>query len=313
MGNNTQLAAASQRQLLILGASSFVGRSLWQKVDCGFSVGTFYNTPQANLKYFDSVRMDVRDIVGTDRNFTHGVILLGDTEPDSCYSDPSRSSALNVESIIRIIDVLVERDITPVFISSQFVFDGVKGGYVEDDPVNPVLVYGTQKVLVEQYLREQTDNHLILRISKVCGVSPGDGTLFTAWVDSILDGVDKMRCANDQRFSPILVDDVVDAVLSTIEDGCIGTYHLAGPESYTRAEMLMMLLFKLNNLRDFNIEVETCSINDFNLPEDRPIDVSMKSDKLVGDTGLGLRTPSDICDQIVSNYLEQSPERILLT
>ena len=309
MGYSTQLTEPSQRQLLLLGASSFVGNCLFQKIGVDCAVGTFFRNSRTELEYFDSVRMDVNDLIGIDDNFGHAVILLGDSDPDSCVNDVAKSNALNVVSIIEIIDVLIDKDITPVFISSQFVFDGLKGAYNEEDPVNPILVYGKQKVAVEQYLREQTKNHLILRLPKVYGTSPGDGTLFTSWVDNIRSGMRQITCAEDQIFSPIVVDDVADAILATIEAGCIGTYHVSGPESYTRIEMLMILLSKLDRIGNFDIQLEPCSINDFDLPERRPIDVSMISDKLVRELGLQLKPLNESCDQIISNYFPSRAEK----
>ncbi len=282
-----------------------MGNRLYHSVGMQSAVGTFYKNTKKQMRYFDSVRMNLNDIIGVSDNFSHAVILLGDTQPNSCITDIAKSNAVNVESLIRIIDVLIEKDITPVFISSQFVFDGAAGEYVEEDAVNPILVYGRQKVHIEEYLEKHSEKYLVLRLANVYGDSPGDGTLFTSWMDKVFGGATQITCASDQKFSPIYIEDVVEAIIATTNNDCIGTYHVAGPQRYARVELLMMLLSKLEKYIELDIAVNTCSINDFDLPERRPIDVSMKPEKLVRDTGIRLNEPSEICDQMIHDYLVQ--------
>src|SRR5258708_7860184 len=53
-------------------------------------------------------------------------------------------------------------------VSTDYVFDGTKAGpYTEDDPVNPLSVYGASKEAGEQAIRAILPAHLILRSSWV--------------------------------------------------------------------------------------------------------------------------------------------------
>lgn len=300
--STTHVHEGSNRYLL-LGASSFVGRHLFQQLGHSAAVGTYFNNAKKYMRYFDSVTMSLGEIIRPDERFTHAVILLGDSQPDSCHADIIKSQKLNVTSIVQIIDSLVSYNIIPIFISSQFVFDGVRGGYTEEDTVNPILVYGQQKVAVENYLKDRCEAYLVLRLPHVYGSVKGDRTLLTSWLDQILKGETRIRCAEDQRFSPIYVGDVAEAVRATVENGCVGTYHVAGPQIYARIELLKMLLSKLQDRLDIDIEIEACSINEFAVAEPRPIDVSMNTDKLIRDTGLTLHDAGAVCEQIFRNYL----------
>ena len=84
-----------------------------------------------------------------------------------------RSYAINVQSTRRVIDDLVELGIKPVFTSSEYVFDGEQGNYVEDDPAIPSTVYGSQKLQIEQYLTDRCVDYAVLRLAKVYGSDPG--------------------------------------------------------------------------------------------------------------------------------------------
>jgi dTDP-4-dehydrorhamnose reductase len=57
-----------------------------------------------------------------------------------------------------------------VHYSTDYVFDGTKtGAYVEDDPPNPLCVYGRSKLEGEQSVRDSRCPHLVLRTSWVYG------------------------------------------------------------------------------------------------------------------------------------------------
>lgn len=287
---------------LLFGASSFIGLQLIDEIGSESALGTYCTNYQPGMRRYDSVTMTVDDLLEPSERYTHAVLLLGDSQPDSCYENSDRSHQLNVTSIVRLVDDLILRGIMPIFISSQFVFDGTKGNYTEEDIAHPILLYGRQKLAVEDHIRLRTDRHLILRLPHVYGRRLNDQTLLTAWLDQIRGGARNLRCATDQRFSPIYVDDVGRAILSLVGNRCTGTYHLAGPEICTRSELLQILLAKIHRQSHVRVKVDGCSINDFSVAEPRPIDVSMVPDKLVRDTNIRLQTPGDICDLILSDY-----------
>ena len=242
--------------------------------------------------------MSLSDVLGPSERIAQAVILLGDTDPESCAADLKRSEALNVDSVVAVIRYLTGRRIKPVFISSELVFDGTKGGYTESDPVNPVLTYGRQKVEVEKYLRSFCDSYAVVRLAKVFGGEPGGGTLFTRWLAAIERG-ETIRCATDQIFSPIFVDDAAEGIVRLIDADAGGLFHLAGAKAYRRIELLEMLLSRLNGRLREDVKVVRCSIHDFKLREKRPLDVSMRPDKFLEATGMKLKDAETICAGIV--------------
>ena len=292
------------QKLLIFGASSYIGRRLLNRLGPEKAVGTYFSSPSADMVYFDSLTMDLAEILNKSE-FSHAVILLGNTHPDSCVADVKRSNELNVRSIERIINELTFEGIIPIFTSSEFVFDGTRGNYVEEDLPSPILIYGRQKLKIEEHLKDTCKQYVILRLAKVYGDTPGDQTLFSSWLDMLLKGQREIRCAADQRFSPVFIDDVVEGIIKVYTEDHKGIYHMAGPSPYTRIELLKMLITRLNNFKVWEVEVKPCSIRDFNLPEKRPVDVSMKPNKLIRETGISLTKPADACDRILKKYLQE--------
>ncbi|PPR62487.1 MAG: dTDP-4-dehydrorhamnose reductase [Alphaproteobacteria bacterium MarineAlpha4_Bin2] len=281
-------------KLLILGASSFVGQHLWKQLGPQQAIGTYNRNPISHGTFFDSLSMRVGDIIDDPSDIRAAVILLGDTHPDSCADDAAISRALNVRSVLRTLDDLSELDIPPIFTSSEFVFDGERGDYEEADVAEPILLYGHQKLEVERYMQDRGGRFCILRLAKVYGEEPGDGTIISGFIDAVQRG-NHLKCASDQRFSPVYVGDVCDAILEVTEREINGLFHLGGPSGLSRFECLEQTLTAVRKYQQVELEIETCSIRDFRLFEPRPVDVSMNSSKLVAATGLRLRRFNESC------------------
>jgi dTDP-4-dehydrorhamnose reductase len=278
------------KRILVVGGSSFLGRRLLARLGPARALGTYCRAPIPDGVQFDALTMDLDAVLTAPEEFSHAVLLLGNTRIVSCAEDPERSEQLNVAALQRLIRRLAQRGITPVFTSSDAVFDGAKGGYTEEDAPNPVVTYGRQKLAVERFLAEQGPPHLIVRLTKLAGTERGDGSLFTAWLDQIERG-ETIRCAYDQRLSPIDVEDAVEAICRLIESDAQGVFHAGGPRAYSRLDLLQLLLSRVR----VPAKVVPCRLRDVPLPETPPLDVSLNSEKLMRTTGLRPHRIETIC------------------
>ena len=285
----------NKNKILLLGGSGFIGLHLRARLVAHMGedqvVATYNETPFPGGVKFEALSMDLRQAVPDLEVFSHAVILFASTHPDDCARNPEASQALNVTVVKAIIDQLDESNVCPVFASTEMVFDGQKGDYVESDPMNPVLLYGKQKAEVEEYLRGHVPGALILRIANVYGSDPAGGGIIAGWYKTVADGAETVRCASDYIASPVHVEDVAETVRRLMEGGCHGTYHIAGPQSLSRLEIFETLLDEIRKVRPVEVNVVSCGINDFPTAEGRPLNISMKADKLIAETGL---TPRDL-------------------
>lgn len=302
---NTEL----ENKLLILGGSSYIGRHLIKQLLPGKYTATYATHPFDGGHEFDCTSDRLSDKFNELENYRYAILLLGDTEPDSCVLHPQRSNSINVDGITRVIDDLVEIGVGIIFVSTEFVFDGKQGQYSESDLASPILLYGTQKRIIERYLEKYAKDFAVLRLAKVYGGECGDGTLFTNWLSRIeLGTLDK--CASDQRFSPIHVDDVVDALLKTVKSRLQGVFHVGGPEGHSRMECLMTLLEEVGRFKHVDLTPKPCLINDFEFPEVRPVDVSMKIDKFKSQVRFRPRGIKEFCGELaLANFGISAPKR----
>ncbi len=285
------------KKVLILGGSSYVGRHLVERLNKSQVIPTYNKSKIPNGIKFDSRAMNIEDVVDLDE-INCAIILLGDTDPESCTDDIKRSEELNVESIKRIIDILSIKNIKVIFSSSEFVYAGDSSNYNELNYSQPILLYGKQKLEIEHYIEKKIKDYAILRFAKIYGTDSDDNTLFTSWLNKIIKG-DDIVCADDQYFSPVHISNVVDSIVFSINNKIHGIYNLAGPDRKSRIEFLDTLMKEVKSKTECDINIIPCSIDDFPLNEKRPKDVSMNPSKLVNTTGIKLITVEESCEKIV--------------
>jgi len=288
-------------QRLILGASGLLGREIVRYFGEAGTIATYAGTKASGLRKFDVLSDDIDPLLADLMPGSPVFVLMGVTEIDQCARAPSTSNALNVEATIQTIERVIQFDLLPVYISSDSVFDGDAGHYAEGDQTNPLHLYGRQKLEVERFILNSGKQHLILRLPKVVSAFPERGTLFSDWLDAIRRE-EKVRCAEDQLFSPILISDVSRTIASLIDAKRFGLFHLAGPETWSRADLFELLIDKLGAVPH---RMERCSIRDFpELFEVRPLNCTLNTGKIKTELGSNFSTTSmeSVCAAIARNY-----------
>ena len=121
----------------------------------------------------------------------------------------------------------------PVFIhySTDYVFDGKKsGGYKEnDEPRNPVNIYGESKLLGEKYVsngssRNKSLKYYIIRTSWLYG---RNGKNFVDTISELLQNRDQIKVVNDQYGKPTYAHDLAIKTRELLEgDYLSGIYHI---------------------------------------------------------------------------------------
>lgn len=115
-----------------------------------------------------------------------------------------------------------------VHISTDYVFDGTKGGaYTEEDSPCPVGVYGKSKLEGETLIRERIDAHYIIRTSWLYGQN---GKNFVLTMLRLFNERDEVDVVVDQYGSPTWTVDLAGAILYLVDHGRgkYGTYHYSG-------------------------------------------------------------------------------------
>ncbi len=280
------------KRMVLFGGSGLIGRALARRLGRDRAVCTFRSRPVEGGIRYDALTADPATVLDQAGPASHALLLFANSDTRQCATDPEATRQVNVAANKRVIDALLARGIMPVFFSSDGVFDGEKGNYVEDDPVKPVMEYGKQKAEVERYLRERTDDFLILRPARVYGAAPGAGTMLDDWLQAVTEG-HEIVCAHDTRFCPIDVDDLATLVTALVENDTRGVFHTGGPESATHWSLLKSLLDALD-AEDRAPPLVLKSILDLADWEPRPLDTSLVSTKAYEKCGFVPADPESV-------------------
>jgi dTDP-4-dehydrorhamnose reductase len=154
------------------------------------------------------------------------------TAVDKAESERDEAFAVNAEGPGSLASVCVQQGIPMIHISTDYVFDGLKGSpYVETDPVCPTSAYGESKAAGENAVRDQIESHLILRTSWLYSTH---GNNFVKTILRLASERKELRVVADQHGCPTYAADLAAAILHIakhIQSGQAipwGTYHYCG-------------------------------------------------------------------------------------
>jgi len=192
--------------------------------------------------------------------------------PD-CQSNLALARTVNVDATAHL--AALARGIGFIFFSTDLVFDGRKGNYIETDPVNPLSVYGETKVAAEEIVLKNP-RHIVVRTSLNSGSSPkGD----TAYNEQLRDGwmrgrtlqlfFDEFRCP-----IPAAVTARATWELAGLDSG--GMFHLAGSERLSRAQIGDLAAARHPELE---ARMKRCSLREY-VGAQRPADTSLNCAKI---------------------------------
>lgn len=237
-------------RVLVTGGSSLPGYRIAEALaQRGYEVIATYNrNPVSFDREVRVVRLDLTDPEMVAR-------LLSELKPDivvhvAAYSDVdgcevNRELAwrVNVEGTRTLVKASRKAGVEKlVYISTDYVFDGERGGYREDDTPNPVNYYGLTKLLGEEAVAGY-ESYIIARTSAIYGFGPGRPNFGRLLPEKLSKG-EEVPAFIDQRLSPTHARLLAEAVVGLIEKNAEGVYHVAG-QAMTRYEFARLVARKL--------------------------------------------------------------------
>jgi dTDP-4-dehydrorhamnose reductase len=250
----------------------------------------------------DLAAPDVRPLKLREGGYRYTIIAAAITGLARCEQDKELTRARNVAGALELARQLAEEGVTPVFFSTDNVFDGREGGYDDDSPTNPLNEYGAQKAEVERRMPEVTrGRYLILRLGKVFGLVRGDRTLLDEMADRLTQG-QEVAAARDQIFSPIWVGDVVRALLALQKAGARGLFNVCG-ERWSRLDLARAVARALGRGLGLGL-VRDISLDDLKEPYGRPRRADMHCRRLRATVDLELQPMAASLASIAGQYRE---------
>lgn len=274
-------------KVLITGANGLVGQHLikllldrnYQVVATGRGESRLPFEPSGNFTYHE---MDVANALET-----FGVMDLEKpdvvvhaaavTNVDDCELRPQHCERINVQGTSQILTDAETFSGHFIFISTDFVFDGEKGNYTEEDDTKPISLYGFSKLQAESMVEISTIPYAIVRTCLVYGnLLKGERSNIISWVRGNLEQGKTIQVVSDQLRTPTYVEDLVNGILLIIEKKATGIYNIAGKDWLTPYDIAIKTAAKLNLDATKIVKVDAAT---FKQPGRRPLKTGFVIDK----------------------------------
>jgi dTDP-4-dehydrorhamnose reductase len=235
----------------------------------------FLEAIKAEYTAYDSRTLDItdpqklRDIIARD-NPQVMINCAAYTKVDQAEDDKERADLINHASLENLAKQCAKHSIKLVHYSTDYVFSGeaqdrekFPNGYPENAATNPINHYGKSKLKGEQAIQQSDAQHLILRVSWLCGAY---GNNFVKTMLRLAQDRDSLSVVNDQFGVPTFCSAVVEQTMKLLENKAEGIFHL-GSEGIISWYDFARRIFELSGVE---VQLKEVSSSEFKTKAKRP-------------------------------------------
>ena len=285
------------KKILITGAFGQLGTSLC-KVLSNESILAAGRVIISTKKY-KCIELDItnqRKVAEIIRNYKPDIIihLAAMTDVDGCEKTPEIAFDVNVKATE---NLLTSFNGKFIYISTDYVFDGEKGPYFEDDKVNPMSVYGKTKLYGENLVQQSDIDWVILRSNIIFSYNDRTKASFVNWVVDSLKKRQMITVVNDQWNNPTWTNDLAKVISKIIEKDINGLYHYGGRDYLNRLEFAKMIA------STFGLDgslIKPITTSELNWLAQRPLKSGLYTNKIELDLGIEALPIQKALDEMVS-------------
>jgi dTDP-4-dehydrorhamnose reductase len=231
----------ARHRMLVTGGSGYLGDWVVQLACADWSVTATYLSHAVEKSGADWRQLDVRDEAAV-------MALVNEVRPQvivhTASLNPGRGDdfeAVNAVGSRSVACAAAGIDARLIHISTDVIFDGQRGSYVEDDSPSPITAYGRSKALAEEQVRASGAEAVIVRTSLIYGWRPTVARAVQWMIDDLQAGK-SVRLWTDEMRCPIWVESLAAAVVELAELSYAGPLHVAGAQPLSRYEFGVRML-----------------------------------------------------------------------
>ena len=279
-------------KILITGANGFLGYYLVEQllakkysvIATGKGECRLPFTHDLNFQWLSMDFTDPFSIHDVFENIKPDVVVHAGamSKPDECEMDQMKAYLVNVEGTVQLLINSEELKSFFIFLSTDFVFDGERGMYNEEDAPRPVNYYGRTKLEAEEAVKEYQYGWAIVRTVLVYGKNYSGHNNILKIVKEKLEKGEEYNIVDDQVRTPTYVGDLAKGIVSIIDKKATGVFHLSGKDILTPFQMAIKIAAYLK-LDSSAIKKVTAAI--FTQPAKRPLKTGFIIDKARNELG----------------------------
>ena len=222
-------------RVLITGTGGFIGRYLARRLgqDGGLSIAGTYRSQAPEGADGEWHRVELADAAELHRVFRLDrpdvvVHLAAMADVGTAERERSAATAVNVKATSEIARLCALYDSRLVFVSTEYVFDGSRGFYREDDAPDPTTHYGRTKLEGEREVERMAGDWCVVRTSIVYGWPAPGRRNFVPWLLERLRAGQSYEGSPEVLRTPVYVGHLVDGIYNLAKGNQQGIQHIAG-------------------------------------------------------------------------------------
>lgn len=235
--------------ILLTGANGFLGHSLVPLLlENGFTVLATGKGPN-RLSLDDHPRFRYASLDFTDARETEKLINEARpdtiihagamTQVDACEQQQEEARLVNVTGTEYLLQAAASVRAYFIFVSTDFVFNGAKGMYTEQDLPEPVNQYGRTKWEAEERVKKYPFDWAIVRTCLVYGKAVKGRPNILATLQEKAERRETYSVVDDQYRTPTYVKDLATGIIAMVKKRAGGIFHLSGEEMLTPYQMAL--------------------------------------------------------------------------
>jgi UDP-4-amino-4,6-dideoxy-N-acetyl-beta-L-altrosamine transaminase/dTDP-4-dehydrorhamnose reductase len=300
----------NRKKMLITGISGLLGNNLAYYFKDKYDILGLYSSHLVQVKGVKVKKVDIlsknslRKIIS---DFRPDIVIhcASLTNVDFCEVNKGLTKKINVDGTKNVVNGINDDKAKLIYISTDSVYDGEKGNFVEDGKINPKNYYGVSKYQGELEV-SQRKNSLILR-TNIFGWNIQNKFSIGEWIINQLASKHRIKGFKDAIFSSIYTFELAKIIDLTIKKDLRGLYNCASRDSLSKFQFAKELA------RRFNLDTSLITpilIGDFGFKAKRGKNLSLNVDKLSHDLKCGLPTIKNSIDGFYFDFKDGLPEKI---
>jgi dTDP-4-dehydrorhamnose reductase len=227
--------------MLVTGGSGYLGGWVVKLAAATWDVTATYATQGQDTSRADWHHLDIRDPAAVST-------LVAELHPDvivhTAALNPGQGddfAGINITGTHNVARAAAATHARLIHMSTDVLFDGKKGNYVEQDPPGPLTTYAKTKAGAEIEVLESGADAVIVRTSLVYGWRP---TVARAarWIIDAVESGEILSLWSDELRCPIWVESLAAALVELAGLDYTGFLHIAGDQVVSRYEFGLALL-----------------------------------------------------------------------
>jgi dTDP-4-dehydrorhamnose reductase len=290
-------------RILVTGSNGLLGQKivaqlLSAKVDfLATSLGKNRNKNCPSNGYAEMDICNETNIAEVFKSFqpTHVIHTAAMTNVDTCELEPENCRRINVTAVKFLTSACLKANCHFQLLSTDFVFDGSKGNYSEEEIPNPLSEYARSKVDAEEITKQlPAPMFSIVRTIIVYGTGEKlSRSNIIVWAKEALKKGQELAIIDDQFRAPTWADDLAWACIRICELNENGIFHIAGPETMS----IFQLVERIAQFYQLPMsQVKRTNSSTLNQPAKRPPKTGFNLSKAISRLGYAPKKLEDTLD-----------------